>query len=360
MAMKMELKQHQILYPITIDKFLQYASFGSFCTFMMSLDHDEYGPFISAQRKLHIQRMAPIMGPSYPMEYGAFQSYFEEQESFYWCGMTGLITTEVPVMTVIPVATTRVAGELERPVRLSRFPGWLRSGRGGGGHCVTVGNATARPVAFWEPQAKIHGRLSLPLFWHSSHFLHPSEEERFPLSFSPAVRLVVALAARVERRRGSEEEAAVHGEGLLLSMWGTPGRSIPAVGLPADVATAEHVATSEKASPRSDTTLSRIGNPSSPAPLQFDLLPCLAQQASLQRFPLIPTSFLLKGWPATSGDGARFGKLPFATTELLLEVVDTLTSCVDTLSRSGNWVFWNLGLVSTLPGTVSTHLTLSS
>ncbi|MQM23324.1 hypothetical protein Taro_056388 [Colocasia esculenta] len=40
--------------------------------------------------------------------------------------------------------------------------------------------------------------------------------------------------------------------------------------------------------------------------------------------------------------------------------VDTLTGCVNKLSQSGNWVFWNLGLVSTLPGAVSTHLTLSS
>ncbi|MQM13062.1 hypothetical protein Taro_045983 [Colocasia esculenta] len=41
---------------------------------------DEYGSFIKAQRQLHIKRMAPIMGPSYSIVYGAFQSYFEEQE----------------------------------------------------------------------------------------------------------------------------------------------------------------------------------------------------------------------------------------------------------------------------------------
>ncbi|MQL86836.1 hypothetical protein Taro_019363 [Colocasia esculenta] len=35
--------------------------------------------------------------------------------------------------------------------------------------------------------------------------------------------------------------------------------------------------------------------------------------------------------------------------------VDTLTGCVDTLSQSGKQVFWRLGLVSTLPGTVSTQ-----
>ncbi|MQL98968.1 hypothetical protein Taro_031689 [Colocasia esculenta] len=40
--------------------------------------------------------------------------------------------------------------------------------------------------------------------------------------------------------------------------------------------------------------------------------------------------------------------------------VDTLTGYVDTLSQSGNWVFWNLGLVSTLPGAVSTHLTINN
>ncbi|MQL88720.1 hypothetical protein Taro_021290, partial [Colocasia esculenta] len=35
--------------------------------------------------------------------------------------------------------------------------------------------------------------------------------------------------------------------------------------------------------------------------------------------------------------------------------VDTATGCVDTLSQSDNWVFWMLGLVSTLPLAVSTH-----
>ncbi|MQM13531.1 hypothetical protein Taro_046457, partial [Colocasia esculenta] len=30
--------------------------------------------------------------------------------------------------------------------------------------------------------------------------------------------------------------------------------------------------------------------------------------------------------------------------------VDTTRDCVDTLSQSGNWVSWELGLVSTLPG----------
>ncbi|MQM23831.1 hypothetical protein Taro_056901, partial [Colocasia esculenta] len=51
----------------------------------------------------------------------------------------------------------------------------------------------------------------------------------------------------------------------------------------------------------------------------LDLLPCLAQQSSLQGFPLIPMSFLLKGWLAASGDGDRSGKPPLAAKRLLLE-----------------------------------------
>ncbi|MQM02563.1 hypothetical protein Taro_035332 [Colocasia esculenta] len=66
-------------------------------------------------------------------------------------------------------------------------------------------------------------------------------------------------------------------------------------------------------------------------------------------------SFLLKGWPATSGDGARSGKPPLAAKKLLLEVyglsclwgtrnmgtnisckdsVDTTINDVDTMAQS--------------------------
>ncbi|MQL84553.1 hypothetical protein Taro_017060 [Colocasia esculenta] len=48
---------------------------------------------------------------------------------------------------------------------------------------------------------------------------------------------------------------------FLIVVWGTPGCSIPAVCFPADVTTAERVATSEKASPRSGMTLSRLALP---------------------------------------------------------------------------------------------------
>ncbi|MQL68025.1 hypothetical protein Taro_000317 [Colocasia esculenta] len=40
-----------------------------------------FGPFIQKEiKQLHIKRMAPTMGPSYQIEFGAFQAFFEEQE----------------------------------------------------------------------------------------------------------------------------------------------------------------------------------------------------------------------------------------------------------------------------------------
>ncbi|MQL77742.1 hypothetical protein Taro_010154 [Colocasia esculenta] len=74
MAMKKELKQHQIFYPITIDKFLQHASFSTSTFYKSSLGSNEYGSFIEAQRQLHIQRMVLVMGPSHSIVYGAFES----------------------------------------------------------------------------------------------------------------------------------------------------------------------------------------------------------------------------------------------------------------------------------------------
>ncbi|MQM13274.1 hypothetical protein Taro_046199 [Colocasia esculenta] len=78
--LKKELRQHQIFYPFKIDQFLQFASFGSFTYYKTALGNDKYGDFILDQRQLHIKRMAPTMGPSYRIELGAFQAYFEEQE----------------------------------------------------------------------------------------------------------------------------------------------------------------------------------------------------------------------------------------------------------------------------------------
>ncbi|MQL79901.1 hypothetical protein Taro_012348 [Colocasia esculenta] len=79
-ALKKELRSHQIDYPLKIDAFLRFASFGSFLTYKLALGSAKYGDFISDQRQLHIKRMAPTMGPSYRIEFGAFQAFFEEQE----------------------------------------------------------------------------------------------------------------------------------------------------------------------------------------------------------------------------------------------------------------------------------------
>ncbi|MQM20476.1 hypothetical protein Taro_053496, partial [Colocasia esculenta] len=45
-SMKKELKRQQIFYPISIDQFLQHASFGTSSTYKMSLGKDEYGNFM--------------------------------------------------------------------------------------------------------------------------------------------------------------------------------------------------------------------------------------------------------------------------------------------------------------------------
>ncbi|MQL73504.1 hypothetical protein Taro_005862 [Colocasia esculenta] len=53
--MKKDLKKQQIFYPISIDQFLQHASFGTSSSYKMSLGKDEYATFLEAQRQLHIQ-----------------------------------------------------------------------------------------------------------------------------------------------------------------------------------------------------------------------------------------------------------------------------------------------------------------
>ncbi|MQM08163.1 hypothetical protein Taro_041017 [Colocasia esculenta] len=72
LALKQDLMQHKLFYPIKINQFLQFSSFGSFSTYKLSLGTDEYGNFLSTQRQLHIQRMLPDMGPSYAISSGAF------------------------------------------------------------------------------------------------------------------------------------------------------------------------------------------------------------------------------------------------------------------------------------------------
>ncbi|MQM07968.1 hypothetical protein Taro_040822, partial [Colocasia esculenta] len=166
------------------------------------------------------------------------------------------VAAELPVATVIRVATALCVAFLSRPVNGSRQ----------GGRRDKVRIATPRPVAFWGLEAKSLGRLSLSLLWLFLLSLLLSEGESFPLSDSWSL---VASAARVELGSGVVERGG-GGRGFVkapLGVWfsktvvATPGCSIPAVRLPTDVATAERVATSEKALPRLDATLSRRGWP---------------------------------------------------------------------------------------------------
>ncbi|MQM17978.1 hypothetical protein Taro_050961 [Colocasia esculenta] len=149
--------------------------------------------------------------------------------SIVW-GLIGLVATEVPSTTVIPVATAFGVAFLSRPVNGSRLLS-----------------------AFWSSdacQSRRRGRLTCRVV------TAPREGGEAPPLSSPTVGArggVAAARAERERRRGSEEEVA------SSSVWGTPRCGILAVGLPADVATAERVATSDKASPRSDATLSWRG-----------------------------------------------------------------------------------------------------
>ncbi|MQL70773.1 hypothetical protein Taro_003068 [Colocasia esculenta] len=143
--------------------------------------------------------------------------------------MTGLVATEVPITKVIPVATAFGVAFLSRPV----------NGMG------AIWSRSRRP-------SQILGRRPFLPFWHFSFLLLP-EEEKFPLSSSGGSGLA-------ERRRLVRSG--------VVAFVGDHGMWIPSVGLLDDVATAERVVTSEKASARSDTTLSRPGWPtSSPARL---------------------------------------------------------------------------------------------
>ncbi|MQM11863.1 hypothetical protein Taro_044774 [Colocasia esculenta] len=59
-TLKKELRSHQIDYPLKIDAFLRFASFGSFLSYKITLGSAKYGDFISDQRQLHIKRMGVV------------------------------------------------------------------------------------------------------------------------------------------------------------------------------------------------------------------------------------------------------------------------------------------------------------
>ncbi|MQM17763.1 hypothetical protein Taro_050739 [Colocasia esculenta] len=75
-----ELKAKQNFYPISIERFLVCASFGTVTFFKMSLDRDAYANFLEDQLAVYLKRMAPTMGPTYSLAPGVFRSMFEKQE----------------------------------------------------------------------------------------------------------------------------------------------------------------------------------------------------------------------------------------------------------------------------------------
>ncbi|MQL91530.1 hypothetical protein Taro_024144 [Colocasia esculenta] len=152
------------------------------------------------------------------------------------------VATEGPVATVIPVLPAFGVAFLSRPVNASRLLSafWssdaCHSGRHGRLTCWVV--AASRWDAFW-------------LRWKG-----------LPPSLSPAVELGGAAggscgAEVAPWERGGDGELVVKAPWGVCSVWGTPECSISAVCLPADVATTEHVSTSEKESPWLDVTLSQ-------------------------------------------------------------------------------------------------------
>ncbi|MQM08373.1 hypothetical protein Taro_041230 [Colocasia esculenta] len=83
-ALKKDLHDHQIVYPITLDRFLQRASFGKSTYFRFTMDKDQYALFLETQRQLYIQRMIPSMGDSFTIAPGVFRQLFEDQEIKAW------------------------------------------------------------------------------------------------------------------------------------------------------------------------------------------------------------------------------------------------------------------------------------
>ncbi|MQL73048.1 hypothetical protein Taro_005401 [Colocasia esculenta] len=64
-ALKKDLLDQKIFYPISLDRFLHRASFGKSTYFRFILDKDQYGEFLEQQRQLYIQRLIPAMGSSF-------------------------------------------------------------------------------------------------------------------------------------------------------------------------------------------------------------------------------------------------------------------------------------------------------
>ncbi|MQM20502.1 hypothetical protein Taro_053524, partial [Colocasia esculenta] len=152
------------------------------------------------------------------------------------------VATELPVTTVIQVATTSAPDGHVLAAVWAVIALWL---------------VTRRPAPSRSEGRRLKALVVSPFpFFGLSPFPPLRGGEGFLLSPPVAWSSVVPAVARGRAGAAarSEEEAVVHREGPfgVSVVVATPGCSILAVYLPADVATAERVATSEKASPRLD------------------------------------------------------------------------------------------------------------
>ncbi|MQL75640.1 hypothetical protein Taro_008017 [Colocasia esculenta] len=83
-ALKQDLLDQKIFYPISLDRFLHRASFGKSTYFRFILDPHQYEEFLEKQRQLYIQRPIPSMGPNFSVVSGVFQQTFEDLEIKAW------------------------------------------------------------------------------------------------------------------------------------------------------------------------------------------------------------------------------------------------------------------------------------
>ncbi|MQM23604.1 hypothetical protein Taro_056670 [Colocasia esculenta] len=86
-ALKKDLLDQKIFYPISLDRFLHRASFGKSTYFRFILDRDQYGEFLEEQRQLYIQRITPAMGSSFSVAPGVFHKIFEDMEIKAWASL---------------------------------------------------------------------------------------------------------------------------------------------------------------------------------------------------------------------------------------------------------------------------------
>ncbi|MQM18836.1 hypothetical protein Taro_051832 [Colocasia esculenta] len=83
-ALKQDLIDQKLFYPISSDRFLHRASFRKSTYFRFILDPNQYAEFLDQQQNLYIQRALPSMGPNFSVASGVFQQTFEDLEIKAW------------------------------------------------------------------------------------------------------------------------------------------------------------------------------------------------------------------------------------------------------------------------------------